>query len=312
MDRLPIRGDQLGAVVAVTRPNFLPLAVVIVLAATAAAFYAHLTFNPLNAVLVMTGAILLHASVNAFNNYFDYRSTIDHKTVKTPFSGGVDLIVKGEIKPATAFAVASACLLGAALIGAYFLERFFALLLPLMIYGAVAIIAYSPVLSKVPAVSEALAGTGFGLMGLGAYITQAGVIDATGISILIPISILVALLLFLNEFPDSDIDKGAGRRHLVIILGKRRSAWVYIGGLLATYLSILTSVIFAAAPPTVLIALGTAPLAYRASRTVVQNYDSTTQLIPALGTNVIVILSTIVLLSVGFAAGSVLREAFGF
>jgi len=312
LDRLTICGDGLGAVVAVTRPNFLPLAVVIVLAAVAAAFYAHLTFNLLNAVLVMAGAILLHASVNAYNNYFDYRSTIDHKTVKTPFSGGVDLIVKGKIKPATAFTVASACLLGATLIGAYFLERFFALLLPLMIYGVVAILAYSPVLSKVPAVSEVLAGTGFGLMGLGAYITQTGVVDATGISILVPVSILVALLLFLNEFPDSDVDKGAGRRHLVILLGKRKSALVYVAGLIATYLSILASVIFVAAPPTVLIALATSPLAYKAGRTAVQNYESTAQLIPALGTNVVVILSTILLLSVGFALGAVLRETFGF
>jgi 1,4-dihydroxy-2-naphthoate octaprenyltransferase len=302
----------LGAVVAITRPNFLPLAVVIVLAAVAAAFYAHLTFNTLNAVLVMAGAILLHASVNAYNNYFDYRSTIDHKTVKTPFSGGVDLIVKGKIKPSTAFAVASACLLGAALIGAYFLERFFALLLPLMIYGAVAIVAYSPILAKVPAVSEVLAGTGFGLMGLGAYITQTGVVDATGISILVPVSILVALLLFLNEFPDSAIDKGAGRHHLVILLGKRKAAWVYVAGLLATYLSILTSVIFAAAPLTVLVALATSPLAYKAGRTTVQNYDTTTQLVPALGTNVLFILSTILLLSAGFAAGAVLRKTFGF
>ena len=36
---------------------------------------------------------------------------IDYKTIKTPFSGGVDLIVKGHVKPSVAFAVASVCLL---------------------------------------------------------------------------------------------------------------------------------------------------------------------------------------------------------
>jgi 1,4-dihydroxy-2-naphthoate octaprenyltransferase len=302
----PVGCVALNNLVAVTRPNFFPLAIVIVVAALAAAFYAHRTFNGIDAILVLIGAILLHASVNAYNNYFDYRSKIDHRTLKTPFSGGVDLIVKGSVKPSAAFAVASVCLLGAAIIGAYFLERFLALLLPMMIFGAFAIVLYSPILSKIPAVSEILAGTGFGLMGLGAYVTQAGVMDATGFSILVPVTILVALLLFLNEFPDSEIDEGAGRRHLVILLGKSRSAWVYVAGLVATYVSILISIAVKAAPPAVLVALVTAPIAYKAGRTTVQNYDRTNELIPALGTNVIVILATILLLAVGFAMGTFL------
>jgi 1,4-dihydroxy-2-naphthoate octaprenyltransferase len=297
----------LGAVVAVTRPNFLPLAVVIVVAALAAAFYAHSSFNALNAVLVLIGAVLLHASVNAYNNYFDYRSTIDQKTIKTPFSGGIDLLVTGKVKPRTTFAVASACLLGAAMIGSYFLERFFTLLLPLMIYGAIAIVAYSPVLARIPAVSEVLAGTGFGLIGLGAYITQTGLVDSTGIAVFVPVSILVALLLFLNEFPDTAIDREAGRRHLVILLGKKRASWVYVVGLVATYASIIVSVLVAAAPTTVLIAVVTFPLAFKASRITLRNYDNSSRLVPALGTNVIVILTTILLLAVGFGAGALLR-----
>jgi 1,4-dihydroxy-2-naphthoate octaprenyltransferase len=296
----------LNKFVAVTRPNFFPLSIVIVVAAVAAAFYAYHTFNGIRTILVLIGAILLHASVNAYNNYFDYRSKIDHKTFKTPFSGGVDLIVKGNVKPSAAFGVASVCLLGATVIGLYFLMRFLALLLPMMIFGVTAIVLYSPILSKVPALSEILAGAGFGMMGLGAYITQTGVIDATGVSILVPVSILVALLLFLNEFLDSEIDKEAGRRHLVILLGKSRSAWVYVAGLVATYISIFISIAVKAAPLTVLITFLTAPIAYKAGRLAVQNYDRTTEFVPTLGTNVLVILSTILLLGAGFALGTFL------
>lgn len=301
-------GERAGCValknlVAVTRPNFFPLAIVIVVAAVAAAFYAHHTFNGVDATLVLVGAILLHASVNSYNNYFDYRSKIDHKTFKTPFSGGVALIVKGDVKPSAAFAVASICLLGAALIGVYFLIRFFVLVLPMMIFGAIAIVLYSPILSKVPALSEILAGIGFGMMGLGTYVTQTGVIDAAGISIFVPVTILVALLLFLNEFPDSEIDDRAGRRHLVILLGKRRSAWVYVAGLVGTYVSILISIAVKAAPPAVLVALLTIPIAYKAGRLTVQNYDRTAEMVPALGTNVLLILLTILLLAVGFTIG---------
>jgi hypothetical protein len=38
------------------------------------------------------------------------------------------------------------------------------LLRPMMIFGAIAIVLYSPILSKVPALSEVLAGTGLGMI----------------------------------------------------------------------------------------------------------------------------------------------------
>jgi 1,4-dihydroxy-2-naphthoate octaprenyltransferase len=294
-------------IVSITRANFLPLAIVIVLASLAAAFYAHRVFNPLDAALVMVGAVLAHAAVNAFNNYFDYRSKIDERTDKTPFSGGVDTLVKGMMRPSQALAVCLACIILAGLIGVYFLERMFNILLPLVVYGAVAIVLYTPILSRVDALSELVAGSGFGLMGLGAYITQTGVADATGIAIFVPITILVALLLFLNEFPDAEVDKLARRRHIVIVIGKQRSAWLYVMGQAATYLSVIVAVVLRAMPVTTLLALATLPIAYKAASIALKNYDRTPELVPALGSNVIFILSTISLLAVGFVAAAILQ-----
>jgi len=294
----------LGNLVSITRANFLPLTIVIVLAGLAAAFYSHRTFLPIDAALVMVGALLTHASVNAFNNYFDYRSKIDAKTPKTPFSGGVDILVKGMMKPSEALAVCLFTLICAALIGVYFLVRLFNVLLPLIVYGAIIIVFYTPVLSRVPALSEIVAGSGFGLMGLGVYVTQTGLIDATGIAILIPITILVALLLFLNEFPDAEVDRVAGRRHIVILLGKRGSAWLYVAGEAATYASIILAVAVGAAPFPVLISLLSLPIAYKAGRLTLKNYDRTGDLVPALGSNVLFILSTITLMACGFAVAT--------
>ncbi len=292
------------SIASVTRANFLPLTVVIVLAGLAASFYSHRVFNWTDAVLVLGGALLTHASVNAFNVYFDYRSKIDERTVKTPFSGGVETLVKGQMKPYAGFAVALGCLIGAAVIGVYFLSRLFSALLPLVVYGTFVIVLYTPVLARVHALSEIVAGSGFGLMGLGVYVTQAGAIEAQGIAIFVPITILVALLLFLNEFPDAEVDRTGGRRHIVILLGKSRSAWIYVGGLAATYLSILIAVAVGAAPVAVLISLVTIPLAYKASRITMRSYDRTADLIPALGSNVLVILLTILLMAGGFAIAS--------
>jgi 1,4-dihydroxy-2-naphthoate octaprenyltransferase len=287
----------------ITRANFLPLTVVIVSAGLAASFYAYRVFSALDAFLVLIGALLTHAAVNVFNNYFDYRSRIDERTTKTPFSGGVDILVKGKMKPSTAFGVGLACLLGAAGIGVYFLARKFYPLFPILLYGLIVICLYTPVLSKIHALSEIIAGSGFGFMGLGVYVTQTRVIDGTGISVFVPVSILVALLLFLNEFPDAEADKASGRRHLVILLGKRRSAWVYIIGLAATYASILLAFAMQLAPVGVLISFMTTPIACKAGRIALKSYDRTPELVPALAMNVVVILSTILLLAVGFLIG---------
>ena len=294
----------MGNLVPITRANFLPLTIVIVLAGLAAAFYAHRAFLPIDAALVMVGALLTHASVNAFNNYFDYRSKIDAKTPKTPFSGGVDILVKGMMKPSEALTVCLFTIICAALIGVYFLVRLFNVLLPLIVYGAIIIVFYTPILSRVPAVSEVVAGSGFGLMGLGVYVTQTGLIDAVGIAILIPITILVALLLFLNEFPDAEVDRVGGRRHIVILLGKRGSAWLYVTGQAATYASIILAVAVGAAPFPVLVSLLSLPIAYKAGRLTLENYNRTRDLVPALGSNVLFILSTITLMACGFAVAS--------
>lgn len=286
------------------RANFLPLSMVIVLAGLAAAYYSRRSLNGVDGVLVMIGALLTHASVNTFNNYFDYKSRIDAKTVKTPFSGGVEVLVKGTMKPSAALAVAVSTLVGAGLIGVYFLLRSFNVLLPMLLYGLALIVLYTPILSRVHGLSEIAAGSGFGLMGLGTYVSQTGRIEAAGIAVFVPVTILVGLLLFLNEFPDVEVDKDAGRRHLVVLLGRSRASWLYVGGILATYASILFAVVLAAAPVAVLICLVTIPLAYKASRITLANYSRIPSLIPALGLNVIMILSTILLLAVGFSIGS--------
>lgn len=293
----------MGNLAKIIRANFLPLAVVIVVAGLAAAFYSRHTLKPIDGLLALIGATLTHASVNTFNNYFDYRSRIDAKTVKTPFSGGVDVLVTGSMKPSHALAAAIAALAGAALVGVYFLVRFFDVLFPIVLAGFVLIVFYTPILSRVHGLSEVAAGAGFGLMGLGTYVTQTGKIEGPGLAVFVPVTILVGLLLFLNEFPDVDADREGGRRHLVILLGRERARWLYVGGLVATYVSVVLAVALSAAPVATLLSLVTVPIAYKASRITLTSHGQVPNLLPALGLNVILILSTISLLAVGFGLG---------
>jgi 1,4-dihydroxy-2-naphthoate octaprenyltransferase len=151
-----------------------------------------------------------------------------------------------------------------------------------------------------------VAGSGFGLMGVGTYVTQTGIINGPAIAIFFPVAILVALLLFLNEFPDTEVDKEAGRRHLVVLLGKKRAVGVYVAGLAATYISIVLAVLVGYSPIPVLISLATIPIAYKAGSIALKNYDRTLELIPAMGSNVLTILVTILLIGVGYTVGAFL------
>ena len=250
--------------------------------------------------MVLFGALLLHASVNAFNNYFDYKSMIDSRTVKTPFSGGVEILVKGEMRGSYALLVAIISLAVAGVIGVYFLMLFFSALLPLVVYGTVAIVLYTPIISRIHGLSEIVAGSGFGVMGLGTYVTQTGNVDLVSLTVFLPITILVGLLLFLNEFPDVEADRIGGRKHLVILLGKRCAAVLYIIATAVTYISIVCSVVFGLAPVSILVSLLSLPIAYKACRLVMKECENTSKLVPALGLNVIMILSTILLLGAGF------------
>jgi len=294
----------LNNVLSLTRVNFLPLTIVIVFAGLAASFFSQHTLNWLDGLIVLAGALLTHASVNAFNNYFDYRSGIDRRTQKTPFSGGVEILVNGKMTSSSAFIVALLSLIGAAMVGAFFLIRLFSVLFPLVLFGALVIVLYSPVVAKIHGLSEVVAGSGFGLMGLGTYVTQTGIINGPAIAIFVPVTILVALLLFLNEFPDAAVDKEAGRKHLVVLLGKKNAADLYIAGLVATYISIVLAVLVGYSPIPVLISLATIPIAYKAGSIVLKNYDGTLELIPAMGSNVLTILVTILLIGVGYVVGA--------
>jgi len=287
-------------IVIITRANFLPLSVAIVCAGWATALWRHNVFNLTHALLAMIGALLTHVAVNVFNNYFDYRSGIDARTPKTPFSGGVEILVSGRMNPRHAFLVGLAALFGAVPIGVYFLTLYLNYLAPILVYGFIAICFYTPFLSRIHGLSEIIAGTGFGFMGLGTYVTQAGIIDSSGLALFVPVSILVGLLLFLNEFPDVEADRIAGRKHIVILLGRKISARLYVLGLFSTYLSIGLAVMGDAAPSQLLMSLGTIPLACKAGHKVLRDFDNTTALIPALGLNVITILSTISLIAIGF------------
>jgi len=281
-----------------TRPQFLLLSVVLAFLGTAMAF-SNNTFYLGYALLAFLGLLLCHISVNVLNDYHDFKSGIDLKTKRTPFSGGSGILPAGSLQPKHVFWFGLICLLLAIPLGVYFVMVRGLLLLPLLIIGALCTLLYTPLITRVgwPEWAPGIA-MGF-LPVLGAYFVQTTAYPFAIIVACIPSGILVHNLLLLNEFPDVAADKGAGRKTLPIVIGRKKASIVYSVLTIVVYLWIIGAVAAQLMPIYALLALLTLPLAVKAIRGAL-NYQDESKLIPAMGSNVQVVLLTQLLLGIGY------------
>jgi 1,4-dihydroxy-2-naphthoate octaprenyltransferase len=184
-------------------------------------------------------------------------------------------------------------------IGLYFILVQGWLLLPLLIVAALCVVLYTPVILK-HNWPEWSPGLGLGLLPvLGVYFAQTGTYTTSAFFAAVPSFILVHNLLLLNEFPDVSADKTAGRKTLPITMGKPKAAKVYAALTIIVYLWIIGSVVARMTPAWTLIALLTLPFAVKAIRGSLKP-DDMAALIPAMSSNVFVVLVTQLLLAVGY------------
>ncbi len=292
-----------------TRPQFLLLSVVLAFLGTTMASYDG-SFRLFYALLAFIGLLLAHISVNVLNDYFDYRSGIDLEVQRTPFSGGSGVLPAAGMTPRQVFWLGMGAFILIVPIGVYFLIERGWQLLPLLLAGAICILAYTPFILRMKS-PEWAAGLGLGTLPvLGTYFVQTASYIApeqplAAIIASIPSGFLVYNLLLLNEFPDTEADKKAGRQTLPITVGKRKASWVYSGVAIAVYLWIIASVVFGQMPVFSLIALATLPLAIRAIQGALKS-DDMSKLVPAMANNVLVVLVTQLLLGIGYILAEVI------
>jgi len=288
------------------RPHFLLLTPVCVFSGVAVAVYELHSLNVLHFGLAFLGALLAHISVNVLNDYFDYRSGVDLKAKRTPFSGGSGILPAGLLSPRSVYLFGVACLLAVILIGIYFIYKYRLEILPVGILGVVVIYLYTTHITKNTLLCAIAPGLGFGpLMVLGTYFTQTGNYTLAAIMASMVPGFLISNLLLLNQFPDIEADMVASRRHLPIAVGRQNSAKVYAGLISATYLWLISLVAFKVLPLTALLGLITLPLGLKAVRGVLKYSDDIDNLIPFMGYNTLVTLLTPLLMGVGILVASV-------
>jgi len=289
-----------------TRPQFLLLSPILVFLGMGIALYEG-SFNTLYFVLSIIGLVLLHASVNTLNDYNDFKSGIDLKVKRTPFSGGSGMLPAGILKPSTTLAIGLVTFFIAAPIGIYFLMVRGMSLLPIFLIGAVFVLFYTSHLTKIGFwIPEIAAGLGLGTLPvLGTFIIINGGFSWDALYASIPSGFLVFNLLLLNEFPDAEADKTANRKTIPIIMGLKGAGIVYTSLVALTYLWVAAGVILKIMPAWTLLSWLTLPIGIKAIKGSL-TFKKMEELIPSQGANVMIVLGIQFFMGLGYVLANVL------
>src|SRR5919206_2262004 len=102
------------------RIRFLLASVIAVSNGLAISYWKYGIIDPLYAVFTYIGVILLHASVDLLNDYWDHKRGIDSATTRTKFSGGTGVLLENILTPKAVYTAGMIFLILGASVGVYF------------------------------------------------------------------------------------------------------------------------------------------------------------------------------------------------
>jgi 1,4-dihydroxy-2-naphthoate octaprenyltransferase len=263
-------------------------------------------------LLTLLGVSIAHLGVNLANDYFDFRLGADRpEHDQRPYSGGGDAITRDGVAPETVRRWFWTCFAVAFAIGLAILLRIEtgrALVLAITVLGFLGGYFYTA-----PPLRLAYRGWGeadiFVFLGpapvLGTFAVLTGTLTPAAVVCSLPIAGLIAALLWINEYTDFDSDRAAGKRNLVVRLGRRRARWGYAALMAFVFAAIVGATATGAAPAWYLVALLPLPPAWRSVRTAIAHPEDPDRIKSAQGDALKVHLATGLLCALGAALGGI-------
>jgi 1,4-dihydroxy-2-naphthoate octaprenyltransferase len=267
----------------------------------------HGVFDLASAALTVVGAAFVQLGLNVANDVFDSVQGADEANVTpTKFSGGSRVIQYGLVTLRQMATLATVFYVAAGLIGLVLLAtRGSIALLVIGVVGFIVSLGYTapPLKFVYRGLGEIAVAIGFGpLMLLGAYVVQTrGALAWEPFVASIPIALLVALILYVNEIPDRRGDAHAGKRTLPVRFSRSAVIGGYNMAVVAAYAAVVLGVVAGLLPIPALLMLLTIPLARRVSAGLAPNYDNPYGLMAFMGVNVQLHLAAGVLLLLAYA-----------
>jgi len=224
---------------AATRPAFLSVTFVACLLGLATAAFSGIAIDAALATATLVFALAAHAGANVINDYYDALSGCDDANSERqfPFTGGSRFIQNGVLS-LRATGIFGHALLAAVIPAGLWLTAVTGS--GLMLIGFAGLVvgwAYSapPLKLQSRGLGELAITTGWLLVVVGSDYVQRRGFSFLPVAAGLGYALLVANLLYINQFPDVRADAGAGKNTLVVRLGVDRARWGYAAIALLAY-----------------------------------------------------------------------------
>ena len=229
--------------------------------------------------LTVLGGSLLHIGTNTANDYFDHTSGTDEANYNymVPYSGGSRSIQMGLISAKGMLTVSLVAFALSAVVGVPLIQKAGMDILWLGLIGFVSGFFYTAPpfrFASRKGLGELLIGLNFGpLMVAGSALVQTGKILPEALLAGIPIGLLVAAIVYMNEFPDHDGDKATGKDTLIVVFGPEKARLGYVLLIAGAFASIVLMALNGTLPMLSLIALPAAYFGVKAIKTLYEYYN---------------------------------------
>ena len=246
--------------------------------------------GPLSAAWLLAtvaGIFAIEIAKNASGEIVDFDSGADLAVApgdRSPFSGGKRVLVDGLLSRRQTASIAWAFYLIGGATGLAIAFGREPLVLPIGLVGVACAFWYHapPVKLAYRGLGEAAVALCYGpLLVSGTYLVQRGHVSPQALLVSLPLGLLIGAFLWINEFPDYRADSGAGKRTLVVRLGRPRAAVLYAVLVGAAFLLLILIALEPGVPRGVLLGLvGLAP-ALGSARRVLEAPEETRRIVPA-------------------------------
>jgi 1,4-dihydroxy-2-naphthoate octaprenyltransferase len=214
-----------------TRPAFLSITLAGCLLGLATAVAGGAVFDWTRALVTLLLAMLAHAGINVLNDYCDHLNGTDARNTQRiyPFTGGSRFIQNGVLSPRQVLVFAIVLFAATIAGGLWLLSVAGAGLFWIGLAGLTIGWAYSapPLQLNSRGVGELCVAAGFLLVVAGADYAQRGTFAPLPWLAGAPYALLVANILYINQFPDREADRASGKLHWVARLQPATAAWGY-------------------------------------------------------------------------------------
>lgn len=217
---------------AATRPAFLSASLMAALLGLASAIHSGVELHGILATVVLLFALMAQAGVNVLNDYYDALNGSDAQNTERifPFTGGSRFIQNGLLSQVQTARFGFVLMTIVALAGLWLMKISTPQLAWIGLAGLFIGWAYSapPFKLNSRGLGELCVAGGFLLITVGTDIVQRGSFSIQPVYAGLSYAMLVANLLYINQFPDRAADRQAGKLHWVARLEVRNARWGYV------------------------------------------------------------------------------------